>query len=71
MKTLNHIDLEKAAGGEVDEREIFHLDTIILVSKLAGRTVDYVLAELREAGYSQDALDYIAANWGADFGFKS
>ena len=50
-------------GGEVDEREIFHLDMIILVSKMGGRTLDYVLAELREAGYTQDALDYVAANW--------
>ena len=63
MTTLNFIELEKVTGGEVEEREIFHLDMIILVSKMAGRTLDYVLAELREAGYTQDAQDYVAANW--------
>ena len=63
MTTLNFIELEKVTGGEVDEREIFHLDMIILVSKMGGRTLNYVLAELREAGYTQDALDYVAANW--------
>ena len=63
MTKLNFIELEKVTGGEVEESEIFHLDLIILVSKMGGRTLDYVLAELREAGYTQDALDYVAANW--------
>ena len=63
MTTLNYIELEKVTGGEVEDSEIFHLDMIILVSKMGGRTLDYVLAELREAGYTQDALDYVAANW--------
>ena len=63
MTTLNYIELEKVTGGEVDERDIFHLDMIILVSKMAYRTLDYVLAEMREAGYSQDAQDYVAAKW--------
>ena len=63
MTKLNFIELEKVTGGEVEESEIFHLDLIILVSKMGGRTLNYVLAELREAGYTQDALDYVAANW--------
>ena len=63
MTTLNFIALEKVTGGEVDEREIFHLDLIILVSKMGGRTLDYVLAEMREDGYSKDAQDYVAAHW--------
>ena len=57
------IELEKVTGGEVEESEIFHLDMIILVSKMGGRSLDYVLAEMREEGYSQDAQDYVAANW--------
>ena len=60
---LNMEDLEMVTGGEVAESEIFHLDLIILVSKMAHRTLDYVLEEMREAGYSQDAQDYVAANW--------
>ena len=60
---LNMEDLEMVNGGEVDEKEIFHLDLLILVSKMAGRTLDYVLDEMREAEYTQDALDYVAANW--------
>ncbi len=60
---LNMEDLEMVTGGEVEEKEIFHLDLIILVHKMGGRTLEYVLEEMREAGYSQDAQDYVAANW--------
>ena len=60
---LNMEDLEMVTGGEVAESEIFHLDLIILVSKMAHRTLDYVLEEMREEGYSQDAQDYVSANW--------
>ena len=60
---LNMEDLEMITGGEVAESEIFHLDLIILVSKMAHRTLDYVLAEMVEAGYTQDEQDYVAANW--------
>ena len=60
---LNMEDLEMITGGEVAESEIFHLDLIILVSKMAHRTLDYVLEEMREEGYSQDAQDYVTANW--------
>ena len=60
---FNMEDLEMITGGEVAESEIFHLDLIILVSKMAHRTLDYVLEEMREEGYSQDAQDYVTANW--------
>ena len=63
MTKLNFIELEKVTGGEVEDSEIFHLDMIILVSKMGGRTLDYVLAEMREDGYSKDAQDYVAAHW--------
>ena len=63
MTALNYMELEKVAGGEIKDRDIFHLDMIILVSKMGGRTLEYVLAELREAGYSQEQQDYVAANW--------
>ena len=63
MTALNFIELEKVTGGEVADSEIFHLDMIILVSKMGGRTLDYVLAEMVEAGYTQDEQDYVAANW--------
>jgi hypothetical protein len=63
MTTLNFIELEKVTGGEVDEREIFHLDMLILVYRMGGHTLDEVLAVMREAGYSQDAMDYVAAKW--------
>ena len=63
MTALNFIELEKVTGGEVDEREIFHLDMLILVYRMGGHTLDEVLAVMREAGYSQDAMDYVAAKW--------
>ena len=63
MTTLNLIDLEKVTGGEVDERDIFHLDMLILVYRMGGHTLDEVLAVMREAGYSQDEMDYVATKW--------
>lgn len=30
---------------------------------MAERSLDYVLAEMRESGYSQDAMDYVATHW--------
>ena len=63
MTALKNLEVEKVAVGEIKDSDIFHLDMIILVSKMGGRTLEYVLAELREAGYSQEQQDYVAANW--------
>ena len=60
---LNLADLEMVNGGEVADSEILHLDMIIIVSKMGHKTLDCVLEEMREAGYTQDEQDYVAANW--------
>ena len=50
-------------GGELDEVDMLQLDLTIYLYQNSGRSLDDCLRILSNAGYSGEALSYIANNW--------
>ena len=63
MTKFNLFDLEKVTGGVLDDDYIDYLTRVMFYAKRADKTLDQVLSDLRAHGCTQEALDYVIANW--------
>ena len=60
---LNMEKLEMVTGGESDGQYTYYWDTVIVLAKMAGKTLEEVLSELHDCGQPQEMIDYVADHW--------
>lgn len=62
MTMINLFELEAVSGGD-DGQYTFYWDTVIYLSKRTGKTLEKLLADLRDAGQPQEMIDYVIEHW--------
>ena len=65
VKELTFSDLEKATGGQLDSSITDHLDEVIHLAKIAGKTMEQCIQDFYRYNkyFNKEQEEYIRAHW--------